>query len=417
MAFMQQGASALISQQSWGIGGVSPQPGSALHRVLTEAPYFPRCSDDKTATRVRPREYAVRYPYMQVNRPGMVSWLIFDLDHAQAFKWQDAGLPAPNLIVFNRKSRHSHLFYAIEPVCTSERARSAPIAYMRALYDAYAERLQADRAFRSGPVAKTPGHPWWETVELHAAVYDLTKLAEHVDLARRTPWPKPAPVEEKRHSRHCLLFEDLRHHAYAIVAGERTHGSFETFSRQLETYAHQANRFSEQGFSRDLLMSSVRATVRSVARWTWDRYRGSGGRRRGVMQLDPRAPLADRQRLAAQRTHEIRKSATAAKIVAACRQLLQLARPITQAAIASATGLCRQTVASYVELVEKTLMAQLIDAITAPVRQSLQTPGTPVGLSSSRLRLHVNFAVHQVAAGFGRSIRTAAVTPCHRPRE
>jgi hypothetical protein len=60
------------------------QAGTALNRVLTEAPYLPRCSDDKTATRVRPREYAIRYPYMQVNRPGFVSWLIFDLDHTKA---------------------------------------------------------------------------------------------------------------------------------------------------------------------------------------------------------------------------------------------------------------------------------------------------------------------------------------------
>ena len=109
------------------------QSGTALNRVLTEAPYLPRCSDDKTATRVRPREYAIRYPYMQVNRPGFVSWLIFDLDHSNALIWEDAGLPAPNLIVRNRKSGHSHLYYAIPPVCTTESARSKPIAYMKAI--------------------------------------------------------------------------------------------------------------------------------------------------------------------------------------------------------------------------------------------------------------------------------------------
>jgi hypothetical protein len=29
---------------------------------------------------------------MQVNRPGFVSWLIFDLDHTKAMIWEDAGL-------------------------------------------------------------------------------------------------------------------------------------------------------------------------------------------------------------------------------------------------------------------------------------------------------------------------------------
>ncbi|WP_205417968.1 replication initiation protein, partial [Pseudomonas savastanoi] len=67
------------------------EDGTALNRLLLEAPYLARCSDDKTATRVRPREYALRYPYMQVNRPGMVSWLVFDLDHANALAWDDAG--------------------------------------------------------------------------------------------------------------------------------------------------------------------------------------------------------------------------------------------------------------------------------------------------------------------------------------
>ncbi|ENO98743.1 replication protein A [Thauera phenylacetica B4P] len=62
----------------------------------------------------------------------MVSWLIFDVDHSNALIWEDAGLPAPNLIVRNRKSGHSHLYYAIPPVCTTESARSKPIQYMKA---------------------------------------------------------------------------------------------------------------------------------------------------------------------------------------------------------------------------------------------------------------------------------------------
>lgn len=49
------------------------EPGGVFNRVLMEAPYQARCSDNKTAARVRPREHAIRYPYMQINRPGMVS--------------------------------------------------------------------------------------------------------------------------------------------------------------------------------------------------------------------------------------------------------------------------------------------------------------------------------------------------------
>ena len=76
-----------------------------MKRVMEQAPYIPRCSDDKTATKKRPTVYAVRWPYMQVNRPGMVSWLVFDCDHADVVRWEAAGLPPPNLVVTNREGR------------------------------------------------------------------------------------------------------------------------------------------------------------------------------------------------------------------------------------------------------------------------------------------------------------------------
>ena len=94
------------------------QSGTALNRLLSEAPYLPRCSDNKTAAQVRPREYAIRYPYMQVNRPDMVSWLVFDLDHSNPLIWEDEGLPTPNMVVTNRKNNHAHLYYAISPFQT-----------------------------------------------------------------------------------------------------------------------------------------------------------------------------------------------------------------------------------------------------------------------------------------------------------
>ena len=210
---------------------------------------------------------------------------IFDLDHAKAMIWEDAGLPAPNLIVRNRQSGHSHLYYAIPPVCTTEAARSKPIAYMKAVYEAFAARLDADTDFHSGPVAKTPGHPWWLTHELHAHVYELGELADYVDLAVSSPWGKGPQFDEVSHSRHCILFEHLRHYAYSIVNRERERGSFATFTRLLEAYAHSRNSFQKLGFMDNLAQSSLKATVKSVARWTWDRYTGCGRCHRGVMPV------------------------------------------------------------------------------------------------------------------------------------
>jgi len=358
------------------------EAGTALNRVLLEAPYLPRCSEDKTATRVRPREYAIRYPYMQVNRPGMVSWLIFDLDHANALIWEDAGLPAPNLIVCNRQSGHSHLYYAIAPVCTSENARSRPIAYMKAIYEAFAARLEADTDFHSGPVAKTPGHPWWLTHEMHNHVYELGELADYVDLAVSSPWGKGPQLDEVSHSRHCILFEQLRYYAYSIANRERERGSFTTFTRLLEAYAHNRNSFQKLGFTADLPISSLKATVKSVARWTWDRYRGDSRCHRGVMQLDKGLPLIERQHLAAARTNEVRRKATESKVRAACRHLQKKGEALTQVAIANVARLSRQTVAAYKHVLNEVLSP----AVVSVLRKVVQPQG------------NVNYGVHQVSA-------------------
>lgn len=344
------------------------QSGTALNRVLEEAPYLSRCSDDKTATRIRPREYAIRYPYMQVNRPGFVSWMIFDLDHTKAMIWEDSGLPAPNLIVRNRANGHSHLYYAITPVCTTENARSKPIAYMKAVYAAFAARLEADTDFHSGPVAKTPGHPWWLTHEIHAHVYELGELSDYVDLAVSGPWGKGAQFDEVSHSRHCILFEHLRHYAYFIVNRERESGSFVSFTRLLDAYAHNRNSFHKLGFSENLAYSSLRATVKSVARWTWDRYTGCGRCHRGVMQLDQGLPLVERQRLAAARTHDVRHKTTEGKVRAACRMLQQKGDALTQAAIGRAAGLTRQTVAAY-----KHVLEEVMKPVANPIREVIHT--------------------------------------------
>lgn len=370
--------------------------GTALHRVLQEAAYIPRCSDNKTATRTRPREFAVRYPYMQINRPGLVSWLIFDLDHANSMIWEDAGLPAPNLIVRNRASGNSHLYYAITPVCTTEAARDKPIAFMKAVYAAFSIALRADPNFHSGPVAKTPGHPWWSTEELHNSVYELGALADYVDLAVAAPWAKRVKVDDIAHSRHCLLFEHLRHYAYSIVNRERQSGSYDGFVRWLDAKAHELNRFTVQGFAQDLPLSSLKATIRSIARWTWTNYTGSGRCKRGIMQLDPELPLPARQSLAAERTHSERQKSTADRIRAACRLLRQRGESLTQMAIGRIAGVTRQTVATYKTIVEqarqplKTADAQ--SAVAGPADVKFATHQVPaVGVAFLQLALPVAF--------------------------
>lgn len=373
---------------------------TALNRVFEEASYLARCSDNKTAMRVRPREHAIRYPYMQVNRLDRVSWLIFDLDHANSLIWDDAGLPPPNLIVRNRHSGSSHLYYAIIPVCTSDSARDKPIRYMKAIYKAFVDRLKADPEYHGGPVAKTPGHPWWHTRELHSNVYELADLAECVELEPVTPWGKGPDLDAVSHSRHCMLFENLRFFAYSIVNNEREHGSYDHFMQRLTAHAHNSNQFGGRGaFRDDLPLSSIRSTVRSVGRWTWNRYTGNSRCHRGVMELDKSTPLAERQKLSAKRTHEVRHKATESKIRAACRALHNQAKPLAIAAIAALSGITRQTVAKYRHVINET-RSKVVVALQPPLTTSTpavpKTPGWPSQVSKA---MTVKHGANQIPAG------------------
>jgi hypothetical protein len=382
------------------------ESGTAFNRILLEAPYLSRCSDDKTAAWIRPRDYALRFPYMQINRPGMVSWLIFDIDHGNSLIWDEVGLPPPNLVVRNPKTGSSHLYYAIEPVCTTENARSAPIWYMKAVYAAFAVRLEADLAYNSGPVAKTPGHPWWQTTERHQDVYALGDLAEFVDLTVR-PWIRGPNLDNVSHSRHCTLFEWLRYYAYSIVNREREVGSFNTFTRLLEAYAHKKNSFWDLGFSENLPLSSLRSTVKSVARWTWDRYTGDGRCNRGVMQLDQTVPLVERQRLAAKRTHEERHKATESKIRLACQGLKRRGEALLQKTIAGFARLTRQTVAAYAYVIEE-FRQPPVDARknTAPEPPQSSPPSADSG-AAPEVKNATNQVTQPEAAGFGSATRSS----------
>ncbi len=360
---------------------------NSFQRLLDEAPYFSRCSDNKTAMLVRPRHYAVRWPYMQVNRKDMLSWLVFDIDHADQaipnpYIWQDEGLPAPNLIVRNRHSNKAHLYYAIVPVCTSDNARSKPIQYLKAVYQAMALRLKADLAY-SGPVAKTPFHPWWQTTELHSQVYELGELADSVEVESALHWCEPTSLDDMSHSRNCALFEYARHYAYSIVKTERREGSYESFKRRVSFFAtYKNNSFDTQT---PLRHSEVQSLVKSVARWTWDKYYACSHAKRGVMNLPRDLSTKQRQSLAATRTHQIRREKTKKRVINASRYLLNNGKSLSITLVAKTARLCRKTVRRYFNEIQ---------SLIEPIGKVRIVP-----ISSLRgFRQSGSHAVHQITA-------------------
>ena len=164
------------------------------------------------------------------------------------------------------------------------------------------------------------------------------------------------------------------------------------------------------------MLSSVRASVRSVARWTWTRYQGSTRCCRGAMALDKSLPLAERQSLAAKRTHELRHRSTESKIRAACRGLQERGEKLTQVAIAILAGVSRQTVANYGHVLNEVTRPQTISTLGAtslsktsspsPVGDQGSTFAHGIGLTSSLT--DVIYGVHQVTAPAGGALDLVA---------
>lgn len=250
---------------------------------------------------------------------------------------------------------------------------------MKAVYEAFALQLKADIEYGGGPVAKTPGHPWWDTSEYHDHVYDLGELAETVELPQAKPWSRGPRLDDAAHSRHCILFERLRYYAYSIVNEERAAGTFQHFVRRLEAFAFNNNDFKAYGFAESLPLSSLRATVKSISRWTWDRYRGSARCHRGAMVLPAEMPLHEKQRLAALRTHGIRQKSTESKVRAACRRMVAAGEQLRATALARMAGITRQTIAAYKHVMHEVL-------------------GAAVASSASAAKLDVKYGVHQIPA-------------------
>lgn len=366
-------------------------PRSNLNRILKEAPYFPRCSNNKTSIDQKPAEYAVRQPYMQVNREDMVSWLVFDIDDPNAarareifpqFYWEAAGLPEPNLVV-SKKPRPDgkqmvggcHLFYAIVPVCTSKKAKRRPQNYMRAIYRAMGQRIGNDSAFTpfGKRVVKTPGHPEWRTWNIHNHVYELGELADSVNLECADPFSTPKLVDYTNvNSRHCLLFDEVRRYAYNIVKDFRKNSSLPRFEAEILDYAEETNTFAKRGFHANLTFSQVKATVKSISTWTWNKYTGSG-RVRGVMNLVLRSDLStrDKKRLSSLRTAQIKSKSSAEKVRQAAELLRKEGARLSYVAIAKLTGLSRQTVAKYKSVINQATKTNIIP-LTSLVRKGVK---------------------------------------------
>ncbi|PLC55966.1 replication initiation protein, partial [Photobacterium carnosum] len=232
---------------------------------INTLPYKPYCTDELGVTYIRPRQNAIKRKYIQINRPKMVMYLIFDIDRNGAvYAWYDKNLPAPYWTSKNPENGHAHIVYRLKiPFCTSDIANLKPIQYAAAIQSAMIERLGADRGY-AGLLTKNPKHPHWQNKVWTEYEYTLDELADYLDL-RGHPLRGHQAVGL---GRNCDLFENVRKWSYKTIR-EYWQPNYKR-SWNEAVYAEVESLNSQ--FTVPLPVSEVKAIAKSIANWTYRHF-------------------------------------------------------------------------------------------------------------------------------------------------
>lgn len=320
------------------------------------------------------RDAGLEMPVLQINGPRCIRYLCFDVDRKDAgIAWDDANLPIPNLILINPKNGHAHLIWELANPIWLRRAGddrpgdAMPVRYVKAVQNAMGAALRSDRHY-NGLMVKNPFHASWATRIGREAPYTLAELSRHLELSSAPQ----AKLYEDGDGRNCTLFCSLRLFAYRIVDEYRELGRFEAYKATLSDELERLN----DSFRTPLPYAELRDILKSVSKWTWKHYRGSGRViRKGVMQLDPALSLRVRQQLAQQRTTGIVVSKTVAILRTTILDLLRDSVTPTISEVSHRSHKSRNTVYHY--------WSRFTDLLTDKVTSETVSlrDGSPLGAS------------------------------------
>jgi hypothetical protein len=239
-----------------------------LDRFYGDLPHKPYCTDHLGVLDIRPKIQAAKKKYIQHNQPCLVSYFVFDIDRPDAaLAWFDTNLPRPYWTSQNPENGHCHICYRLTiPFPTSDIAHIRPIRYAAAVQAALAEKLGADVGY-SGLITKNPLHPHWRTVVWTEDTYELDYLADFVNLIG---FPKKRHLDQGL-GRNCHIFDTTRKWAYSEI---RNYWDSNYTQWQQAVLAHCQS--INNGFTEPLAHNEVKATAKSISKWTWKNVNKSG---------------------------------------------------------------------------------------------------------------------------------------------
>jgi transposase-like protein len=128
--------------------------------------------------------------------------------------------------------------------------------------------LDADPGY-AGLLTKNPLHDRWQTWEIHGQGFTLGELAEYLDLNAANAKDYRVTDEEAHGlGRNVTLFDDGREWAYSAIRGYwAPNGLLRWSDATLERLLALNGQFFEP-----LPFPEVKATAKSISKWTWARF-------------------------------------------------------------------------------------------------------------------------------------------------
>ena len=246
------------------------KPALLAAAFVERLPRRPYCTNDKSSgLLIRPQATALGYLHIQYNPPPHVSSLVFDLDKPDGYHaWKDAGLPAPHWISVNRTNGHAHIGYMLAaPVARTSAARQKPLRYLAAIEHVLAKRLGADMGY-AGLITKNPTHSDWLTVWHQIEPYSLDYLAEFCPDADLSAYSRRSRKEATGLGRNVTVFDNVREWAYTAIRAHWRPNGYDAWLSAVQAACECTNVFGLD-LGGPLPHSEIKATAKSIARWTW----------------------------------------------------------------------------------------------------------------------------------------------------
>lgn len=292
---------------------------SALYQSL---PKRPNCADNYAdGITIRRRDLAIRYPHIQPCDPWKRHHIILDCDYpiynpeTLAPIWEEKGLPQPSMAVITPETGTAHLWFTLDEPVYKNNPKQWP--YYQDVEAALIKLYGADPAY-AYVYTKNPYHPQWK-VFTTGTRYTLGELkswapssgaAKVFHIGHYTRRAKK--LENAALGRNCQLFEDVRLEAYQIVNSFVDYDDFHLAVREL------SDRYNSGGLDH----TEIKATTKSIARWTWaNRTRLVKNLRRLTGEKCPPEEIRPRQVQAALTTAAAKRSKTLAAIETALSTL------------------------------------------------------------------------------------------------